>query len=99
MDNKYDGPATLVPNDGTTAPLTVRLWSVNPIGATREPGRWGGDIERLDGQPLPKPIFSSGSENLLLRLPDGSEGRFNIDYYNMSSPAEAGVKGVGLPPF
>ena len=85
MDSKYDGPATLVQNGGTTAPLTVRLWSVNPVSATREPGRWRGDIERLDDEPLPQPIFSSGSENLVLRLPDGSEGRFNIDYYNVSA--------------
>lgn len=98
MDSTYDGPATLVPIGGTTAPLTVRLWSVN-ADAAREPGRWGGDIERVDGQPLPRPIFSSGTESLVLRLPDGSEGRFQIDSYNASSPAGAEVKGVGRPPF
>ncbi len=72
MDSTYDGPATLVPIGGTTAPLTVRLWSVNADAAR---GAWtlgrrhpGG----VDGQPLPRPIFSSGTESLVLRLPDGS---------------------------
>jgi hypothetical protein len=99
MTNNYDGPATLVDNDGSTAALTVRLWRGNPNDAAREPGRWGGDIERIDGQPLPRPIFSSGSENFLLRLPDGSEGRFRIDYHYVSNPAAVGVEGVGPPPF
>jgi hypothetical protein len=99
MTDNYDGPAALVDNDGSSAALTVRLRRANPSGAAPEPGGWGGDIERLDGQPLPRPIFSSGSENFLLRLPDGSEGRFRIDYHNVSNPAEAEVEGVGPPPF
>lgn len=88
--NGYRGPAIIITSDGTELDAHVNLF-VDNSGRLKS---WGGTATIANLNPL---IIEE--DDLVLRLPNGREGRIASFTHASTGSDEATFRGSGVPPF
>lgn len=90
MIQRYDGPATLVGPDGDAQAVDCSITVVRPPGGGLI--EWEGKFTGADAFDL------MGVDDVMLRLPDGREGRIRVVSMNPGTDAPVKFRAAGSPP-